>query len=400
VAPRQGTVGAETKTAEAPSAAPSEIDCCCLAPHQLEAFLERRRASPSFVADMSLADNLTAVLRKANEFVPSEAGSILLDNPKSKESRRAYNRLTFIAAFGTSAAMILGRRISAEEGIAGHVYRTGESYATSSVADDKLFFPLFDRITNYSTRSLVAIPIRIEQEVCGVLELINRRHRDGFGRQDLNLLEIFAGFISISIQNVLDGRQAQEIAKRDNLTGLFNDRYLHISLARAIETCRATDKDLTLLFLDLDFFKHVNDTHGHLAGSQVLQEVGLVLRRECDGLNAIVARYGGDEFVLALLEMDLEAGVDLAESIRERIVSNTFCSSPGEIQPDALHLTGLTCSIGVASLSRHLRHEDSTERCKSTLLRLSDSAMYVAKETGRNRTAVAGELVQRRTPAG
>jgi diguanylate cyclase (GGDEF)-like protein len=296
--------------------------------------------------------------------------------------------------------MILGRRISAEEGIAGHVYRTGESYATSSVADDKLFFPLFDRITNYSTRSLVAIPIRIEQEVCGVLELINRRHRDGFGRQDLNLLEIFAGFISISIQNVLDGRQAQEIAKRDNLTGLFNDRYLHISLARAIETCRATDKDLTLLFLDLDFFKHVNDTHGHLAGSQVLQEVGLVLRRECDGLNAIVARYGGDEFVLALLEMDLEAGVDLAESIRERIVSNTFCSSPGEIQPDALHLTGLTCSIGVASLSRHLRHEDSTERCKSTLLRLSDSAMYVAKETGRNRTAVAGELVQRRTPAG
>jgi diguanylate cyclase (GGDEF)-like protein len=233
-----------------------------------------------------------------------------------------------------------------------------------------------------------------------VLELINRRHRDGFGRQDLNLLEIFAGFISISIQNVLDGRQAQEIAKRDNLTGLFNDRYLHISLARAIETCRATDKDLTLLFLDLDFFKHVNDTHGHLAGSQVLQEVGLVLRRECDGLNAIVARYGGDEFVLALLEMDLEAGVDLAESIRERIVSNTFCSSPGEIQPDALHLTGLTCSIGVASLSRHLRHEDSTERCKSTLLRLSDSAMYVAKETGRNRTAVAGELVQRRTPAG
>jgi diguanylate cyclase (GGDEF)-like protein len=255
---------------------------------------------------------------------------------------------------------------------------------------------VFDRQTNYRTRSVVAIPIRIEQEVCGVLELVNRCHRDGFSQQDLNLLEIFAGYISISIQNVLDGRQAQEIAKRDNLTGLFNDRYLHISLSRAIERCRSEGLDLALLFLDLDYFKHVNDTHGHLAGSQVLQEVGLLLRRECDGTDAIVARYGGDEFVLALPGMDLTGGVDLAETIRERIVSHTFLTAPGEIQPDPLHLTGITCSVGVASLQRHQHDESSSDRCKGTLLRLSDSAMYVAKETGRNRTAVAGELVRRR----
>jgi hypothetical protein len=93
---------------------------------ELDAFLERRRASPSFSLDMSLAENLAAVLRKANEFVPSEAGSILLDDPKSKNSSRSHNSLTFIAAFGSSSQQLLGQQISAEEGIAGHVYRRGE----------------------------------------------------------------------------------------------------------------------------------------------------------------------------------------------------------------------------------------------------------------------------------
>src|SRR6185436_15535856 len=124
-----------------------------------------------------------------------------------------------------------------------------------------------DKQTRYQTESLVAIPIRIEHEVCGVLELINRRDAMGYSQEDRNLLEIFAGYISISIQNVLDGRQAQEIAKRDNLTGLFNDRYLHIALSDTIRRCSAEDLDMSLLFLDLDFFKRVNDTHGHLAGS-------------------------------------------------------------------------------------------------------------------------------------
>ncbi len=256
---------------------------------------------------------------------------------------------------------------------------------------------MFDHDNQYETRSLVAIPIRIEQEVCGVLELVNRRFTDeGYSQQDVNLLEIFAGFISVSIQNVLDGRQAQEIAKRDNLTGLYNDRYLHVALAQAIARCRARREDLVLLFLDLDFFKHVNDSHGHLAGSQVLQEVGRLLHQFEKGRDIIAARYGGDEFVLALPACDLATGIELAESIREQIVGATFCAGRGEIQPDPLYLTGITCSVGIASLRRHLSEELSPERCKSTLLRLADSAMYVAKETGRNRTATASEPVRRR----
>ncbi len=372
------------------------IEYHCLDPLGLERFLERRRARPSFPLEMSLAENLIAVLRKANEFVPSEAGSILLDNPIDKHRDREKNSLTFIAAFGERAENLVGQKVPAGKGIGGHVYFTGHSYCTADARNDSHFNPVFDEANDYMTGSLVAIPIRIEHEVCGVLELLNRRQSDGFSQEDLNLLEIFAGYISISIQNVLDGRQAQEIAKRDNLTGLYNDRYLHIALSQAIGSCRKQNDDLCLLFLDLDFFKRVNDTHGHLAGSQVLREVGKLLQQASHPKDALAARYGGDEFVIAAPGIGLEEAIDVAEEIRNAIVSATFCEQPGDIQPDALYLTGITCSVGVASLQRHCGTDLPIERCKSTLLRLADAAMYVAKDTGRNRTVVAGEPVRRR----
>ncbi|MCH7664521.1 MAG: sensor domain-containing diguanylate cyclase [Acidobacteria bacterium] len=367
----------------------------CLEPQDLEVFLERRRAIPSFALDMSLAENLAAVLRKANEFVPSLAGSLLLDNPLKKNKEREENSLTFIATFGDKARELLRQTIPANKGIAGHVYLTGTSYVTRDLSTDKLHHLMFDQANDYPAESLVAIPVRIEQEVCGVLELVNRSETGYYSERDVHLLEIFAEYISISIQNVLDGRQAQEIAKRDNLTGLYNDRYLHIALSKSIAKCRRENLDLALLFMDLDFFKRVNDSHGHLAGSQVLREVGILIKTAMQFENAIAARYGGDEFVVALPERDLLEAIKVAEDLRHQIVTTTFCDKPGEIQPDPIHLTGLTCSVGVATLHRHLQDTESVERTKSTLLRLADSAMYVAKETGRNRTATAGEPVRR-----
>jgi diguanylate cyclase (GGDEF)-like protein len=368
----------------------------CLDPLRLERFLERRRAHPTFPLELSLAENLMEVLRRANSFVPSAAGSILLDNPAEKQPDRQRNHLTFIAAFGEKAQGLLGATIPADHGIAGRVYLTGETYLTSNARDDRFFYREFDQRTSYLTQSMIAIPVRIEHDVCGVLELINRREAACYSREDRNLLEIFAGYISISIQNVLDARQAQEFAKRDNLTGLFNDRYLHVALADAIRRCRENDQDLALLFLDLDYFKRVNDTHGHLAGSQVLREVGHILRRMVGAAKGIPARYGGDEFVLLLPSYDLEQAIDLAEEVRSKLVETTFSSQPGDIQPEALNLKGVTCSIGIATLKRHLTDDLSLNESKSTLLRLADAAMYVAKETGRNRTAMAGQLVRRR----
>ncbi|MBV8200504.1 MAG: sensor domain-containing diguanylate cyclase [Acidobacteria bacterium] len=368
----------------------------CLDPLRLERFLERRRAHPTFPLELSLAENLMEVLRRANSFVPSAAGSILLDNPAEKQRDRHRNYLTFIAAFGEKSEGLLGATIPADRGIAGRVYLTGETYLTADAHNDRFFYGEVDQRTSYQTHSMIAIPVRIEHDVCGVLELINRREAACYSREDRNLLEIFAGYISISIQNVLDARQAQEIAKRDNLTGLFNDRYLHVALAEAIRSCREDDQDLALLFLDLDYFKRVNDTHGHLAGSQVLREVGHILRRMVGAAKGIPARYGGDEFVLLLPKCDLEQAIDLAEEVRSKLVETTFSSQPGEIQPEPLNLKGVTCSIGIATLKRHLTDDLSATESKSTLLRLADGAMYVAKETGRNRTAMAGQLVRRR----
>ncbi len=371
-------------------------DFHCLDPLRLERFLERRRAHPTFPLELSLAENLMEVLRRANSFVPSAAGSILLDNPADKQPERSRNSLTFIAAFGDKAEGLLGETVPADQGIAGRVYLTGETYLTSDAPSDRFFYGKLDHQIAHQTQSLIAIPIRIEQDVCGVLELINRRQAPCFSREDRNLLEIFAGYISISIQNVLDARQAQEIAKRDNLTGLYNDRYLHVALSEAIRRCREEDQDLALLFLDLDYFKRVNDTHGHLAGSQVLREVGHILRRKAAPPGGIAARYGGDEFVLLLPRCDLEQSIDVAEEIRATLVETTFSSKPGEIQPEPLHLKGVTCSVGVATLKRHLADDLSLTDSKSSLLRLADTAMYVAKESGRNRTAIAGQLVRRR----
>jgi diguanylate cyclase (GGDEF)-like protein len=368
----------------------------CLQPPEIDRFLERRRTVPAFTLELSLTENLQAILRKANEFVPSAAGAILLDNPAEKSPDRSKNTLVFIAAFGERSRNLLGRRIAAESGVPGKAYLAGTSCVADSApgwlaeADDG------SASEKGVERPVVAVPLRIEQDICGVLELERRPVGPAYSSQDLTLLEIFGDYISVSIQNVLDGRQAQKIAKRDELSGLYNDRYLHIALSHVIAECLKTERELALLFVDLDFFKRVNDTYGHLAGSQVLREVGQMLNDLVDLPQALAARYGGDEFVIAVPDASLEESIELAESIRLELVDRVLCSAPGEIQSEPLHLRGLTCSIGVATLRRHIGESVDPEQAKNILLRLSDAAMYVAKETGRNRTAVAGEPVRRR----
>jgi diguanylate cyclase (GGDEF)-like protein len=336
---------------------------------------------------------MVEVLRKANEFVPSEAGSILLDDPRDKHADRRRNTLTFLAAFGDKAAQLVGATIPAHQGIAGHVYLSGHAYSTPDAPADAIFDPSIDQETEYRTRSLVAIPIRIGIEVCGVLELINRLGAPRYDARDRNLLEIFADYIAIAIQNVLDGKLAHEYAKRDNLTGLFNDRYLHSALEVTIAAAREGHDDLALLFLDLDYFKLVNDRHGHLAGSQVLREVGQLLRKLVDDDHAIVARYGGDEFVIAVPRCAPPEARALAEHLREEVVRSVFSDRPGEIQVQPLHLSGISCSIGVANLVSVGRIAGDALEAKSLMLRLSDTAMYRAKELGRNRVVEADPKV-------
>lgn len=363
---------------------------------RLEDFLDRHKAYYPYSGEIEIDRFLREILQKANEFVPSEAGSILLDDPATKNIEdRSDSDLVFIATFGKHAPLILGQRMSARIGIVGHVYTSGVGYMTPDVVDDPYFYPSIDMTTQEETRSVLCVPVKIESAVCGVLELINREGPEGFVGKDRRLLEIFADYASISIQNLLDARRAHEVAKRDGLTGLYNDRYLHLRLSQDLSRLARDGGDLALIFLDLDNLKSVNDHHGHLAGSQVLREIGYILAKTVTDERATLTRYGGDEFVLVLPGMTLAEGCQLAEHVRETIRSAVYLSRPYGFNEPPLSLRNLSASLGIASVRENTTSGAPIEQQKNELLRAADAAMYRAKEAGKNRTEAAERGIPR-----
>lgn len=362
-----------------------------LPPEQLEAFIERYRRDAGVPEVMAPASFFQEVLQRANAFVPSEAGSLLFDNPfeRSPEGRAPF--LYFVAAFGPAAANLLGQRIAVSEGVAGLVYRTGMPYLVRDVETDPNFCRRFDEKAAFRSRTLLAVPIRLGNTVCGVLELVNRLDDRPFDERDQDLLAIFAAYTAVSLQTLLDARRAGEAARSDDLTGLANDRHFHRRLAEDLERADATGTRVALLFLDLDNFKSVNDTHGHLAGSQVLKEVGYVLRRTVRLPGVTLARYGGDEFVVILPGLDVSAATRVAEEIRQAIRKQAFLRGRFSWAPGPVEFQGpLTCSVGVAVYPDHVPRDGSSHQKRNLLLREADQAMYLAKNSGKDRVVVAG----------
>ncbi|HUJ14326.1 MAG TPA: sensor domain-containing diguanylate cyclase [Thermoanaerobaculia bacterium] len=357
---------------------------------QLERFLERHKSGLPFKSDIDLDLVLRQILQKANEFVPSESGSILLDDPFRKVASRHENELVFIATFGEAGRDLVGQSLSAKRGIAGQVYQTGAPHLSADVRGDVFFYPEFDARFGHETHSVVCVPIYIGKHVCGVLELINRLDGRAFTERDKTLLEIFAGYTSFTLQNALDGKRAHELARKDDLTGLFNDRWFHICLTEVVANARETKRPAVLMFMDLDQFKVVNDNHGHLAGSQVLREVGFLLKRIVEKEDATVARYGGDEFVIVLPNTTIDEGIAIAEEIRRTIGETTFLAREWALNNPPLNIKGIvSASIGIAE---HIPTADSAmlvEQEKSELLRRADSAMYEAKSKGKNQVVVS-----------
>ncbi|HEV2063194.1 MAG TPA: sensor domain-containing diguanylate cyclase [Thermoanaerobaculia bacterium] len=358
---------------------------------RLEGFLERHKAYYAYSGEIEADRFLREILQKAHEFVPSEAGAILLDDPMTKNTEdRLDSELVFIAAYGAAGDRRIGERIGARLGIAGHVYATGVPYMTDDVLEDPHFYPGFDESSDFKTQSLLCVPIRIEASVCGVLELVNRLGPGGFREKDRRLIEIFADYASISIQNLLDARRAYEVAKRDGLTGLYNERYLHLRLTQDLSRISRDGGDLAVIFLDLDNLKTVNDKHGHLAGSQVLREVGYVLRRTITDERATLTRYGGDEFVLILPGHTIEEGLAAGENIRRAVREATFLSRPYGFNSPPLNLADtITASLGVSSIRACATPAASVEQQKNELLRDADAALYKAKQHGKDQVMAA-----------
>ena len=357
---------------------------------ELEVFLERYRHDTGVPETMDPGRFIQEVLERANVFVPSEAGSVLLDHPFERAGDPAGAVLYFIAAFGPAAESLLGASIPTTEGVVGHVYRNAESHLGVEPRTDPFFYSRFDETHAFRTESLLAVPIRIENSVCGVLEMVNRLDRRPFDERDRALLEIFASYTSVSIQNLLDARRAGAAARSDDLTGLANDRFFHRRLAEDLDHADAASGRVALLFMDLDNFKIVNDRHGHLAGSQVLKEVGYVLRRVVRSPRVTLARYGGDEFVIILPGFDIEAATHVAEEIRTAIRSQPFLRGRFSWASGPVEFAGpLTCSVGVAVYPDHVPRVGTSDHRRNQLLRASDQAMYAAKAIGKDRVVVA-----------
>lgn len=360
-----------------------------LAPTDLVRFLERHKFALTMAAAFDLDQVLREILQKANEFVPSEAGSILLDDPLKKSTPRRNNELAFIATFGPGSEGLVGTTLSAREGIAGRVYETGTPYLSQNVDGDRYFLSRIDEQFGFKTQSVVAVPIYIGKEVCGVLELVNRREGMQFVERDRTLLEIFAGYTSFTLQNALDAKRAHELAKRDDLTGLYNDRWLHFALGETLRDSVDRRRPFVVMFLDLDNFKGINDTHGHLAGSQVLREVGYILTRVVPEESATISRYGGDEFVLILPDATLERGVEIASTIKQTIQDHSFLGREYGHGVPVLNLQGvLSASIGVADFEPG-EAGSPNDTLKDDLLRRADGAMYDAKAAGKGKIVVS-----------
>lgn len=359
---------------------------------ELGPFLDRQRYAAFAPVRLEVDAFLREILIKANDFVPSGAGSILLDRPRQRSDDPGATELSFVATFGPAGPELLGKSLSATHGVVGLVYRTGEPYLMAEPSSDPNFYGRFDEAHRFTTANLVAVPVRIERTVCGVLELINRADGQPYTERDLALLEIFARYTSLSIENLLDAQRAAELARRDDLTGLYNDRFFNHRLTEELVRADVTSSSVALLFLDLDDFKSVNDSHGHLAGSQVLKEFGYLLRQVVPPATGTSARYGGDEFVVILPGHDPAAAREVANRVRNELLETRFLRGSFSWADGPVHWRRrLTCSIGVAAYPHHVPRQGTTDQRKNLLLREADQAMYRAKAEGKNRVCTASD---------
>ncbi len=203
-----------------------------------------------------------------------------------------------------------------------------------------------------------------EQEYLGEIEF-TRSSR--FSDEDLSQIETALTALLYPVRNALRYHDAIQTALRDPLTGTGNRIALDNALRRECQLAERYAQSVSLLVLDIDFFKHINDNHGHLVGDQVLQEVAQRVRgvtRETD----MTFRYGGEEFVVVLSKTDINGAGLIAERIRQVIAQTPFAAPTGAIN--------VTISIGAASLCKQDKIKDLFDR--------ADQALYKAKSLGRN----------------
>ncbi len=306
------------------------------------------------------------VVEKIRQLIPSDAWSLMMVDEEKQE-------LVFEAALGAKARDVAALRLKIGEGVAGWVAQSGKPAIVNDTTRDPRFSARVDTRTQFETRSILCAPLVSRGRTIGVLEIINKQG-GSFTRADLQLVLTLVEPCAIAIENAILFQRTEQLTITDDLTRLFNSRYLNLYLGREIKRCKRHGIPLSVIFLDLDGFKGINDQFGHLAGSGTLTEVGTILAlgvRESD----ILARYGGDEFVVVLPETPASGALVIAERLRRAIEEHRF------LEPLGL-AARISASFGISTYPDHALTPEG-------LIQKADQAMYRVKEREKNGIEVA-----------
>lgn len=276
---------------------------------------------------------------------------------------------------GLRARLAKGLRVRAGEGIVGWVAGNGQPTVVRDAGTDRRFLHDVDEATGLKSRSILCVPILSKGKPVAVLEMINRIGGP-FTRHDLQLLSRLIGPASIALERASLIEQVANLVITDELTGLFNARYLDEALEREIKRCQRYRSTVAVIFLDLDHFKEINALYGHPSGSRCLMELAKIMRQSVRNVD-IPVRYGGDEFAVILPETSVATARMVAERLRTAIRTHVFLEGAGL-------RAQLAASIGIAGFPDHAK-------TKQELMLKADAAMYQSKGMGGDRISHADQ---------
>ena len=284
-----------------------------------------------------------------------------------------------IKAEAGTTSQTLGRRIAVGSGVLGKVARTGVSALVQNAGPGQLAGVLPE------SRAVLCLPISYGETLLGVLN-VESRDENAFAPQDVLILNTLADLLATALHNSFVFQKLQQQSITDGLTGIKTRRFFWEALSSEWRRASRSGRPFSVVLIDLDKFKEVNDSLGHLEGDMVLARVGRLLEQKCRQSN-VVARYGGDEFIILMPETGIEQAQALAERLRLWLATDPMLEEH--------HITG---SFGVASFPVHgFSMED--------LIRVADAGMYVSKHAGGNQVSTSdafgeGSAVQRQLVSG
>ena len=219
-----------------------------------------------------------------------------------------------------------------------------------------------------SVLSLISSPLISNNSLLGLLRL-ESKESGFFNQDDLRFLSLVADLGAVALENSLLFQKTQDLAIHDDLTALHTRGYFIDRLRDEVRRCQRLDQHLSLMMIDIDFFKQYNDKFGHIVGDLVLKKMGKLLKDALNEFNPLLCRFGGEEFLVMLSGIDKKRSLIIAEELRQRIQKEKIVLRRQD--------TYITVSIGVASLPLDTKDEDE-------LVQKADKAMYAAKGKGRN----------------